>query len=250
MICSQISSLIGVSCHPLSEDGNVAFIDTSFTFQDGSGVPVYVEKVGKQIRFFDDGEVILHLRGRGVALDDKKKTKFLKNITEPNSVMLSEAGELEIWSSANEAPAAFAKYISAILSLVRWESDQIGVATDLSLLISEVALCLRVLKPTAQISEGPEYVGISGHKYKLDLNFDGEAVLAISTHHAAVSSAAKKLLDIRGAMENDGLKVLVVIDDRHDSETAKKEGLILDAVANVWMMTRLEKEAKISPALN
>jgi hypothetical protein len=250
MICSQISTLIGASCHPLSEDGSVAFINTPFTFEDGTGIPVYVEKVGEQIRFFDDGEVILHLRGRGLPMDDQRKTKFLRNITEPNQVLLSEMGELEIWADSDNAPAAFARYIGALLSLIRWESDQIGVATDMSLLVSEVALCLKTLKPSAELIEGPEYVGISGHKYKLDFNFDGEAVLAISTHHAAVSSAAKKLLDIRSAAQNERLKVLVVIDDRLDAESARKDGLILDAVASVWMMTRLEKQAGISGALN
>lgn len=250
MICSQISKLIGVSCHPLSNDGNVAYIDTSFAFEDGSSIPVFVEKVGEQVRFFDDGETILHLRGRGVQLDDNRKTKFLKNLAAPAQVRLSDLGELEVWSSVNDAPSAFARYIATMIAVVRWETDQIGVATDLSLLVSEVALCLKALKPGAELVEGPEYIGISGYKYKLDFNFDGDAVIAITPHPNAVSSAAKKLLDIRAAVENAGLKVLVVLDDRIDSEGARREGLILDSVANVWMMTRLEKQAGIRQSPN
>lgn len=250
MICSKISSLIGISCHPLSDDGGIAMIDTSFVFEDGAGVPVFVESIGEQVRFFDDGEIILHFRGRGVQLDMPGKTRFIKNLAEPNGVALSDRGELEIWANAKDAPAAFAKYVSTILALVRWEHDQIGVATDMSLLIGEVEICLRALKPAAPLVGFPEYKGISGQVYKLDFNFDGDAVIAISTHHNAVSSAAKKMLDIRGAPENTDLKILVIIDDRHDADAAKREGLILDAVANVWMMTRLEQQAGMSGRLN
>ena len=246
MICTQISKLIGVSCLPLSEDGSVAYIDTSFAFEDGSSIPVFVEKVGDQVRFFDDGETILHLRGRGLSLDDNRKTKFLKNLGAPSQVMLSEMGELEAWAAFDDAPKAFARYLTTMLAVTRWEVDQIGIATDLSLLVSEVAMCLRAIKPQAELIESPEYVGISGSKYKLDFKFDGDAVIATSTHPNAVSSAAKKLLDIRAAAENSGINIVVVLDDRHEPETAKKEGLILDSVANVWMMRKLEKKAGIS----
>lgn len=246
MICSQISKLIGVSCYPLSEDGTVAYIDTSFVFEDGSSVPVFVEKVGDQLRFFDDGETILHLRGRGLALEDNRKTKFLRRLASMSQVALNEMGELEIWALVNDAPKAFARYMAAMLAVARWEADQIGVATDLSLMVSEVAMCLRAIKPEAEIIEEPEYVGISGHKYKLDFKFEGNAVIATSPHPNAVSSAAKKLLDIRAAAENQGIKIIVVLDDRHDPEAAKREGLILDSVANVWMMRRLEKQAGVS----
>jgi hypothetical protein len=76
---------------------------------------------------------------------------------------------------------------------------------------------------------------------------DGEAVIAIAPHPNSVSAAAKKLLDIRAAPENAGLQVLVVLDDRRDSETAMREGRILDSVANVMMMTRLEKKSGQMP---
>jgi hypothetical protein len=250
MICTNISEIIGLSCHPLSDDGNVAMIDTPFAFADGDSIPVFVEKAGGKVRFFDDGGAILHLRGRGVFLDDHRKTRFIKNLAEPNGVALSDMGELEIWSDSADAPAAFAKYVSTMLALVKWEHEQIGVGTDMSLLIDEVALCLRAWKPMAKISTHPEYAGISGHVYKLDFSFDGDAVIATGPHHAAVSTAAKKLLDIRALPANAGLKLIVVLDDRHDAAAARREGLNLDSVANVLMMSRLERNAAVGPRLN
>jgi hypothetical protein len=243
MICSKISEMIGFECHPLSDDGNVAMIDTPFVFSDGDGVPVFVEKIAGQVRFFDDGNIIMHFRGRGVTLEDNRQTRFLKNLAEPNGVRLNDMGELEIWARAEEAPAAFAKYMSTILAVCAWEVEQDGATTDTSLFLDEVTMCLRAWKPHASFKEGREYVGVSGHSYRMDLEFDGRAVLAIGTHPATVSSAAKKLLDIGAATGNSDLDVLVVIDDRQDPDLAKREGLVLESVASVLMMTRLERNA-------
>lgn len=250
MICSNISQMIGFTCHPLSEDGHVAMIRTPFTFPDGDGIPVFVEKLGTQVRFFDDGGVLMHFRGKGVSLDDQRKTRFVKSLGEPNGVLLNETGELEIWARTENASVAFAKYMATMLALSNWELDQEGVATDMSLFLDEVAMCLRSWKSTASLGDGVEVVGVSGHVYKMDLQFDDSAVLAIGIHPASISSTAKKLLDIRGANANEGFKVLVVIDDRRDPVTARREGLVLDSVANVLMMTRLEERAHLGRLSN
>lgn len=250
MICSNLSQMIGFTCHPLSEDGHVAMIRTPFTFPDGDGIPVFVEKLGTQVRFFDDGGVLLHFRGKGVSLDDQRKTRFVRTLAEPNGVKLNETGELEIWARAENASVAFEKYMATMLALSNWELDQDGVATDMSLFLDEVAMCLRSWKSAASLRDGVEVVGVSGHVYKMDLQFDDSAVLAVGIHPASISSTAKKLLDIRGANENEGFKVLVVIDDRRDPVTARREGLVLDSVANVLMMTRLEERAHLGRLSN
>lgn len=246
MICSSLSELIGFTCHPLNDDGSVAMIDTPFAFPDGDEIPVFVEKATGRIRFFDDGAAIMHFLGRGVLLDDHRKTRFLKNLAEPNGVSLTDMGELEIWAKDEDAPAAFAKYMSTMLALSHWEREQDGVATDASLFLDEVAMCLRAWKSSALIDDGQEYVGISGHAYKMDLQFDGNPVIAIGTHPATVGATAKKLLDIRAATGNEKLRILLIIDDRRDANAAKSEGLILDSLSNVMMMTQLQRNAHIA----
>jgi hypothetical protein len=245
MICSSISDMIGFICHPLTDDGSVAMIDTPFAFPDGDEIPVFVEKISNQVRFFDDGGVIMHLLGRGVSLGDQRKTRFIKNLAEPNGVSLTDLGELEIWAKSEDAPIAFAKYMSTMLALSNWELDQNGASTDASLFLDEVAMCLRAWKSSAELCDGEEIAGVSGHVYKMDFQFDGGAVLAIGTHPASVNSAAKKLLDIRAATQNDGLKVLLVIDDRRDPDAARSEGLVLDSVSNVMMMTKLQRSSRM-----
>ena len=67
MICSSISELIGFECHPLTDDGSVAMIDTPCAFQDGDEIPVFVEKMAGKVRFLDGGGTMMHLLGRGCA---------------------------------------------------------------------------------------------------------------------------------------------------------------------------------------
>lgn len=247
MICSSLTELIGFTCHPLNDDGSVAMIASPFAFPDGGEIPVFVEKAAGRIRFFDDGAAIMHLLGRGVLLDDHRKTRFIKNLAEPNGVSLTDMGELEIWAKEEDAPSAFSKYISSMLALSSWEREQDGVATDASLFLDEVAMCLRAWKSPALVDDGHEYVGISGHSYKMDFQLDGNPVIAIGTHPATVGATAKKLLDIRAVTGNEKLKILLIIDDRRDANAAKTEGLILDSLSNVMMMTHLQRNAHIIP---
>ena len=249
MICHRISETLGLTCHPLTDDGLVAMLDSPFKYPDGDEVPIFIEKLGPQIRFFDDGGAILHLLGRGISLDGHRKTKFIRNLTEPFQVGLNEKGELEIWSTETDAPAAFANYISAMLSLAKWEGDQVGVSTDLSLFLDEVAICLQAWKPGSVITTAPEYQGISGHLYRLDFAVDRDAVLAITPHHAPVSSAAKKLPDIRAVEAHAKLKIIVVVDDRQERDAARREGLVLESVASVMMMSARAVVCASSPPM-
>lgn len=244
MICDCLHTTLGLSCHPLNEDGSMAVVSTPFTFDDGDGVPVFVETVGGHVRFFDDGEILLHFMGRGLSFEDSRKTKFIRNIATTHGLVFTEDGELEVWTNPSEAPSAFARFVAGLLAIVDWERSQKGVSADASLLIEEVAMCIRSWKRDAEIKPEPEYVGISGHTYKLDFSVDGEAIVAITPHPASVSAALKKMVDIISAPANAGLSIQVVLDDRSQPEEARSEGVILNAVANVLMMSTLEKLAQ------
>lgn len=243
MVCANITGLIGVTCHPLSDDGSVAMLDTSFRFADGDAIPVFVEKIPGKVRFFDDGGVLRHFLGRGIKIESNRNTVFLKTAGEAHGVKLTQEGEFEIWSSDREAPDAFAKYMSALVAVTDWERSQEGVASDMSLFVMEVEQCLRALDPFRSLREKPQYVGISGQVYKLDFDFDGKAVIAITPHRASVSSAIRKLIDIRSRAENVGFDAMIVIDDRRDPDAANSESQVLGAVSKVWPMSRLEQKA-------
>lgn len=234
MICDSLSAMIGFDCCPLTAAGNVALISTPFQFEDGEGVPVFAEVVDGQVRFFDDGGVMLHFLGRGMNLDDKRRLKFIATAAEMNGAVLNEQGEIEVWSSVESAPTAFAKYVSAILAVSAWERDQRGVSVDAALLIEDVEMALRAWRPSAPVLRDPEpFKGVSGQAYKFELLFDGQGVIATSPHPNAISANLRKLIDIKGLLANDALQFLVVIDDRNDPDAADREARVVQSVATV-----------------
>lgn len=250
MICHQLTTLLGYQCHPLTDDGSLALIDTSFTFQDGDFVPVYVQQVAGQVRFFDAGETILHLMGRGVNLASAGKIKFLKTIAEKNGTAINSSGEIEVFEQEANASNAFAKYLSTLLSIVNWENEQQGISADIDTFVEEVSFYFKAAYPSQIQSPSPEYVGISGHVYKFDFIHGDSAILAVTPHHASISSAIKKLVDLNQVSVNNGLNTLIVIEDRHDLKAASNETKVLTAISKVLQMSVLEKKATVSTSLN
>lgn len=124
MINPNISELIGFEYLALDDHGAFGAINTPFEFEDGDPVPVYLEEIDGEIRFFDDGGVIMHFAGIGVPVDEKGEADFIRNAIAPSGARLNEMGEVEARGPAAHSPAIFARYISAILAMVRWEQER------------------------------------------------------------------------------------------------------------------------------
>lgn len=246
MICTQLTSLLGLACHPLDDAGNVVMIETPFCFNDGDAMPVFVEHAGEQVRFFDDGAVYLHFRSRGIALSTATQTRFIKTAAQAHGAFFTESGEVEVWSRADAASEGFARYIATLMDLARWESEHTGISIDAELLVEEVAHCLAAWKKEAHITRNPLVTGITGRVYTLDFDLDGTMVLVVGSHHSTTSAALHKLVDIRSLPANAKLKTLVVLDNRQDEQAAKRESMVLNGASPVMDMTVLQQHAGMS----
>lgn len=118
---AAISKIIGYSCHPLNDEGTIALIDIPFTFADGDDIPAYVEVDVGLVRFFDDGEVFDHFYFRGLFRGDEADTQVLSAIAAANGVSFTDAFKVEIDAVPQNATAAFANYMAAMLAFVSWE---------------------------------------------------------------------------------------------------------------------------------
>lgn len=240
MICSNLSQLIGFECCPLTEDGSVAMLRTPFRFADGDPIPVFVQTSGSTVRFFDDGRMALHFSGRGLRLDTKRDGRFLSSAAERNGVNFSEEWVLEAIGLQRDAPISFAKYLGAALEISAWERENEGYNADSVLLVDEVASAYLSINPKAQIQLSPEYLGISGKTVELELSVDGVGVAVASTHHASINAALHKIVDVSQSPLNLNRKLRFVIDDRSDPQKAKSEAAILQAAAEVQLLSELE----------
>lgn len=247
MICKQLTSILGFKCYPLSEAGDVVLIDSPLQFKDGDPLPIYLEVIGDQYRFFDDGETIAHFLNRG-ASSSAMLIRSIRNIIEKNGLFLSDDGVVQVLVNKNSTDIAFSHYISAMISISKWEEDNIGRAIDLFLLAEEVQMCFKAAYPNVEQRESGEYFGISGHAYKFDFIQGEDGVLSVTTHPNSISTALKKILDINN---NNDISTLVVIDDRNDRIEANNQSKLLSAAASkVMLMTDLENLASSSRTMN
>lgn len=121
MNCAAISEITGYECYPLSEDETVAEIETPFKYEDGDDIMAYVEFGKDFVRFFDDGDVYDHFEGRGLFFGDDYDLGFLSEIAGSNGLNFTDKCIIEIVATPQDAAAAFAKYIAAMLAFVSWE---------------------------------------------------------------------------------------------------------------------------------
>lgn len=249
MICNNLSLLLGYECHPLNEDGSVSLIKTSFTFNDGEAIPVFVEKIGAQVRFFDDNETVFHFLGRGLGdAEGGLKTRFIKKAIAPFGLTLNEDNVIETWAKDEDSGQAFARYIGGLLAIAQWERESEGTSPDESYLVEEVAMHLMAWKGKDHVKPGPKFTGMSKTEYTLDFLVDSEAVLAIKPNPLSVGSALKKMVDIAG--NDPRIRFRVIVEDRDSPEAASTQGIILSSMATVTPLTKLITLSRSSEAVN
>lgn len=54
--------------------------------------------------------------------DDERTISFTNETAGPNGLSLNKDGELEIWTSVDDAPQGFAQYLKTMLALDDWEA--------------------------------------------------------------------------------------------------------------------------------
>lgn len=248
MICREFTEFTGMTCFPLDDSGDVAYVASPFFFEDGDPLPIYIKKLSpSHVKFFDDGEIILHFIGRGFRGDKESlSTTFLKNIARTHGLELSEYGVLEGYANKNSAPELFARYVTALLSIVQWEKEYLANDKNALDLIAKVEHALVSWRPGSKVIKNPTFKGISNKDYEFTFSQANEGILVISSSPQSINAATRKLLDVSAVMEATDMKTRVIIDDGQlDAETKEQNHSILSRVSDyVQSFQNLEKIAQ------
>lgn len=200
---------------PLNSDGSVACLFLPMRYEDGDAMHVFIEQVGENlVRFSDGGDVLTHFAGRGIDFSDVRRMRFIKNAAEPTGVAFNEAGELEVFAKNENAGQGFASLLHTLTRIKDWEVATFAAEVDEVAYLDEVEYLLRMAYPSKRVGPSRTFTGITGQIHTLSFTLDDEDVLAVQSHHASVSAAIKKMLDIKANPANEAVKTLVVLDDR------------------------------------
>lgn len=122
---SNLADMFGNSYQVFDDDENLVSVGTSLEFWDDDPFALYVEQVGSRIRIFDDGLVVMHMLGSGLEYFNENLMQSIANIAKPEGVFLNDDDDFEIWAEAGEISDAFARYMSAMVALLKWESEEV-----------------------------------------------------------------------------------------------------------------------------
>lgn len=134
-------------------------------------------------------------------------------------------------------------------------AGSMGAGNDLlhdDVLVGHIALSetwvARRLQPTSQ--NALRFIHAYGDSMSPTFE-DGDVLLvaAVGMHHAAVSALIHKLIDIKANPENAHRKTLVVLDNRRDKESSRRESLVISGISDVIEMTRLQRQAGMTTTL-
>lgn len=239
--------LTGMQCHDLSGNGSIWLISTAHQFADGDYIPVYAEKKGGQITFFDDYEVFNHLDGRGYPVHDARRMKPLWNVLEKDGLTVDD-GCIKLTGDMKDAQELFSRFLGAMVHVVDWEKERENIPAQIVSLSDEVYHYLTAWKPESTVKVKTDVSGISGTRYSFNYTFDGMPVMSIKPGANAIASAIKKLLDMK---TNPDTKVdlFAVVNDGKETANIQRDVQIIQTVAKTIRLSRLMSNAKASTTI-
>lgn len=253
MNCEHFQQLTGMRCEPMeTRDGSeVIAVYSPFTFADGGAIEVYASMSHGFLHLSDEGTTLLHMRSVGLPVSDKRRWTPLKSAIKPYGASLSEDGAFELLANADASATAFARFMSALISVANWEREHVGVPLGADHFREEVAMHLRTWKPSLQFKIRPDPLqGLSGKKHSFDFLLGAEYVDAISANGNSTGAELRKIIDVRSSPEHAELDVRVVVDDRRDAQAAADEIRILGRVARAWPMSALVAATTSNRSIN
>lgn len=123
---NNLASMFGNSYQVFDDDENLVSVATSLAFWDDDPLALYIERIGSRIRIFDDGMVFMHILGSGIEYCNKSWMRTVADIAAEEGVFLNDQGDFEIWAEASEVPDTFARYMSAMAAVLKWEATEVN----------------------------------------------------------------------------------------------------------------------------
>lgn len=122
---SNLSDMFGSNCQIYDDNENLVSIGTTLLFWDDDPLCLFVEQAGSRFRIFDDGQVMMHMFGSGLHFRNESLLQSIALVAAPEGVSFNAEGEFEIWAESNDIADAFARYMSAMVALLKWESVEV-----------------------------------------------------------------------------------------------------------------------------
>lgn len=226
---------MGFDCRVISEQ--TIAVSTPFTFVDGEPIGFYLDDTGQSVRVSDNSDTLAHFAAIGYDISDRRRWQGIRQLVEAFGFQLLDTGEILGTDAKAMQDGLITRYISAMLAIVDYEREFLGLPEELEQFIEEVELYLKAWKPQAKLTRNEVVVGHSGRLHTFHFEFDRQLLDAARPHGIRTGSILRKAADVINS--GDKRKIVVVMDDREYAERAKVESDILSTMVSVLPFTRL-----------
>lgn len=251
MNCIQLHHLAGFDCTPcrslLGEDA--LDVRTKFTWIDGEPIGFYIIDQGSTLLISDNGDTLSHLRNIGLNLTSKRKWGAVQNIAKQRGLSFSDGGELLSCSGKASAEQQVSSFIATLMSIADYERLHVGISEKVLHLADEVEEYLRVWKPHAELQRKVTLQGQSSREYVYDFLLDDMVIGVVQPNAAAVGGLMRKAGDTLGGPDMSGRRLLAIVDDRIDPDSARDEINIISSLMSAMPLSRLIQHSKAQPAV-
>lgn len=235
MSCAGLLERLGFDCTEV--DHRTIAVGTPFVFADGEPIGFYLIEVDNRITVSDNADTLMHLAGLGLDVSDRRRWNGLRRIAESFGMELTDQGEITAMGAKQNEQALIAGYLGAMLAIADYEREVIGISQELSEYITEVEIHLKAYKPEAPLLLSPTVQGHSGRTHVFHFDFDNKLIEASRPHGARTGAILRKAADVKNA--GYPKEIMVVLDDREDSDRVKIETDILSTMVSVLPFTQL-----------
>ncbi len=188
MNCEWLQSVCAFDCTPISglhgEKG--IEIGTPFSYADGTAITLYAMEQGEHLLLSDNGDMLAHLSAVGIKAGQRIKT--LRDRMDRFGLTLTAEGDVRLFLPIKQSQFAVPLAISAMLSVVEWEREQLGIDETTQDLANEAEILLREWKPGASLERRAKIKGQSRKEHVFDFLFDGEYIDVIAPNHTATGA--------------------------------------------------------------
>lgn len=243
--CEGLINRLGFDCRLIGRD--TISVSTPFTFVDGVPIGFYLSESNLEIRISDNSETLFHFAAIGYDISERRKWKGIKQIIETFGFTLLDSGEIIGTAPVNQQQSLVTRYLSAMLAVVDFEREYVGIPEEIEQFVQEVEMYLRAWKPNTPPVPHPVLQGHSGRIYKFHFEQDGKLIDAVRPHGLRTGSLLRKAADVLHAGEKR--EILIVMDNRELPEAATIETDILSTMVSVMPFTSLEQQVggKLKP---
>lgn len=219
-------------------------ISTAFSYADGTAITFYIiEQNDGHVLLSDNGETLLHLSSQGFNLS-KHSITSLRNRVAHFGVMISEDGDFQLISQKTEVNFMMPIFIESLLVITQWEREHIALPEKSRNVVQEAEVLLRAWKPNEKLVSNPKIKGRSNLEFVFNFKQGNDYIDVISPNNISTGSVLRKVVDVKNGSYFDDRndKVIIIIDDRENKESAEHEKDIITSLSGVILFSDLENK--------